>query len=327
MSKKKQKNILVVYFEYLIFLCAVFVFKLVPLRIAYFLADILSYFIYIFDFKHRNRIIKHLMFVGICKDKKSASVLAKENLRQFIYLGLEIVKAKQYISMENAKESVRMLGSEKSKKMFFSPDVKNNSNAIVLTAHYGNWELAGLLYVAHSGHTLTSVMRDFDNPLIGNYFVKQRKEERHFLCSKKNALLSLMKALKRNESACMLVDQHANRNEGVETLFWGKPARTHASPAILHLRTGVPILLALVKRIGFCKFEIYIADPIIYKSTGDKEKDIQALAQLYTTELEKLIKKAGIIQWLWAHRRWLDLRKKTIRSNQKKQNRKKGSTE
>jgi KDO2-lipid IV(A) lauroyltransferase len=318
MARNKQKNILLVYLEYSVFLFAVFTFKLVPLHIAYFLASVLSYFIYLLDFKHKNRIIKHLMFVGICKDKASAKILARENLRQFIYLGLEVVKAKQYININNAKQTVRLLGSEASKKLFFSPDVNKNSNAIVLTAHYGNWELAGLLYVAHSGHTLTSVMRDFDNPLIGNYFIKQRKEEKHFLCSKKNALLALMKALKRNESACMLVDQHANRNEGVETLFWGRTARTHASPAILHLRTGVPILLALVKRIGYCKFEIYIADPIVYKPTNDKEKDIQALAQIYTTELEKLIKKAGIVQWLWAHRRWLDLRKKTIRTKKKR---------
>jgi len=315
MAKKKQKNIFLLYFEYFIFLLAIFVFKLVPLRIAYFLSDVLSFFVYMVDFKHKNRIIKHLVFVGICSNKKEAKKIARENLRQFIYLGLEIVKAKQFINMSNAKQTVRLFGSESSKNLFFSSNVEKNSNAIVLTAHYGNWELAGLLYVAHSGHALTSVMRDFDNPLIGKYFVKQRKEEKHYLCSKKNALLSLMKALKRNESACMLVDQHANRNEGVETIFFGKTARTHASPAILHLRTGVPILLALVKRVGYCKFEIYIADPIIHEPTDNKENDIKILAQKYTSELEKLIRKTGLVQWLWAHRRWLDLRKKTVRAN------------
>ena len=123
MARNKQKNKLLVYIEYSIFLSAVFIFKLVPLRIAYFLANILSYFIFLFDYKHRNRIIKHLMFVGICKDKAAAKILARENLRQFIYLGLEVVKAKQYINMDNAKEKVRLLGSEASKKLFFSSDV------------------------------------------------------------------------------------------------------------------------------------------------------------------------------------------------------------
>ena len=310
---KKKKTFFLKYLEYFIFVTTVLIFKSVPLVLAYFVADIIAFLVYIFDFKHRNRIIKHLLYVKACKTLPEAKKIARENLRQFLYLGVEIVKAKQYINVENAREKVKFIISDDTYKRFFSTDKEKNQNAIVLTAHYGNWELAGLLYVANSGIPLTSVMRDFDNPLIGDYFVQQRKEEQHYLCSKKNALRSLLKALRNNESACMLVDQHANRNEGVETLFFGKAARTHASPAILHLKTGIPILLAIVKRIGRCQFEVYIADPISMTPTDDKEKDIQELAQKYTSTFEKMIKTAGIEQWLWAHRRWLDLRKKTVR--------------
>ena len=312
MSKKK-KNLFLKYIEYSVFISAVVTFKSVPLVIAYFIADIIAYFVYILDFKHRNRIIKHLLYVNACDNIAQAKKIARENLRHFVYLGVEIVKAKQYINVENAREDVPFITSEETYKKFFSTETKKNKNAIVLTAHYGNWELAGLLYVANSGIPLTSVMRDFDNPLIGDYFVKQRKEEKHSLCSKRNALRSLLKALNNNESACMLVDQHANRNEGIETLFFGKVARTHASPAMLHLKTGIPILLAVVKRLGRCKFEVYVADPIVVTPTGNKEKDIQELAQKYTSTLEDMIKHAGIEQWLWAHRRWLDFRRKTIR--------------
>ena len=310
---KKKKTFFLKYFEYFIFITTVLVFKSVPLMLAYFVADIIAFFVYLLDFKHRERIIQHLLYANVCQNISEAKKITRENLRQFLYLGVEIVKAKQYINVENAREKVRLIISDDTKKKFFSTDKEKNQNAIVLTAHYGNWELAGLLYVANSGIPLTSVMRDFDNSLIGDYFVKQRKEEQHNLCSKKNALRALLKALRNNESACMLVDQHANRNEGVETLFFGKLARTHTSPAILHLKTGVPILLAVVKRIGRCKFEVYLADPISKTPSGDKEKDIQELAQNYTSTLEEMIKTAGIEQWLWAHRRWLDFRKKTVR--------------
>jgi lauroyl/myristoyl acyltransferase len=73
-------------------------------------------------------------------------------------------------------------------------------------------------------------------------------------------------------------------------------------------------MLGIIKRVGMCKFEFIAADPIIMKAGDDKEGDIKKLTQLYTSELEKLISENGPEQWMWAHRRWLDLRGKTVRT-------------
>jgi len=54
------------------------------------------------------------------------------------------------------------------------------------------------------------------------------------------------------------------------------------------------------------KFE-YVLGPVIrYQATDDKEKDLRILTQRYTTELEKLIREEPT-QWMWVHRRWLDI--------------------
>ena len=105
----------------------------------------------------------------------------------------------------------------------------------------------------------------------------------------------------------MLADQHASTGDGVVTNFFGHPARSHSSPAKLHLKTKVPILVTVLRRTDnpLC-FEFACHDPIIFEATGNNEQDIQAITQLYTTALEDLIRQAPE-QWLWTHRRWLNL--------------------
>lgn len=307
----KKKNTIIVYFEYWIFIAVVISVRLIPLRIAYALAGCFSGIVFFLDRRHRNRVIKHLLFAGVCQNKSEAKKVARENFRQFAYLGVEIIKAKQLVNPENIEDHVKLSGSEKAIEMFIK--AQDSTNAIIITSHYGNWEVAGLLYTILSKHHLLTVMRNFDNPLIGDFITRQRENEKHSLVPKKSALKELLRALKKGDSVCFLADQHAGRNEGVETLFFGKAARTHSSPALLHLKTGVPIFLGILKRVGYCQFEFFGADPIMMKPTGNKEEDIRKLTQLYTTELEKLIRANGPEQWLWAHRRWLDLRKKTPR--------------
>lgn len=309
----RKKNTIIVYIEFIAILPTVIFCRLMPIRIGYYWADFLSLLFFVLDRKHRNRVIDHLIFAGVCDNKKDAKKMARENFRQFGYLAVEILKVKQLITPETISNYVSFAGSQKSIDMFFESE--NPTNAIVITAHYGNWELAGMIYTLNSGHHLLSVMRLIDNPLIGKYISHQRMGFDHSLCPKEGAVKPLMKTLRNGDSVSIVVDQHAGRNEGVETMFFGKAARTHASPAMLHLKTGVPILVGITKRIGVFKFKVFVADPITMKPTGDKEGDIAKLTQAYTTALEKLIIENGPEQWMWAHRRWLDMRKKTVRTS------------
>ena len=308
----RKKNTILIYFEYLAILPVMLICRILPIRIGYYLADCMSLLFFIFDRRHRNRVINHLIFAGVCENKKEAKKMARENFRQFGYLAVEILKTKQLVSPETIANHVSFTGSQTSLDMFFESD--NPTNAIVLTAHYGNWEIAAFIYTLMSGHHLLSVMRIFDNPLIGKNIAHQRVGFDHSLCPKKGAMKQLIKTLRNGDSVSIVVDQHAGRDEGVETTFFGKAVRTHASPAMLHLKTGVPIVVGVTKRVGIFKFKVFLADPIIMKPTGDKEQDILNLTQQYTTALEELIRESGPEQWLWAHRRWLDLRHKTVRN-------------
>lgn len=306
----KKKNRVLINLEYWTVMCMLAIVRFLPMRVCYLLGEFTASLFFIFDKRHRKRVINHLFYAGIADSESRAKELAKLNFRHFGRVAVEILKMKQFIKEDNIRDFISLSGSEKAIDLFFTSETP--SQAIVITAHYGNWEIAGMGYTLLSGRPMVTVMRPFDNPKIGEYVYSQREGYNHRICPRDGALKSLLRALKKGESVCIIADQHAGRHEGVETLFFGHYARTHASPALLHLKTGVPILVSVSRRVGDCKFEFVSADPIVMEPTGDKEADIRKLAQLYTTALENLIREEPL-QWLWAHRRWLDMRRKTTR--------------
>lgn len=258
--------------------------------------------------RHKKRVIQHLLHAGVAKDETQAAAIAKKTFSHFTKLAVEFFKLDQIVNPGNISDYVSFSGSEKSRELFFSPG--KSKPVIIVTAHLGNWELAGFIYTIFSGLPLLSVARTFNNPKIDAYIRRHRVAHNHSVCPKDGALKSLLGALKKGYSVSVVADQHASSTEGVETIFFGHPARTHASPALLHLRTGIPIMVGInTKENDEFKFNLILSDPICLTPTGDKESDLKQLAQRYTSEIERIVSMYPE-QWLWAHRRWLDINRK-----------------
>ncbi|HCE42650.1 MAG TPA: hypothetical protein DET40_03790 [Lentisphaeria bacterium] len=302
---KSKKNSFLVNLEYFFFLVAMQTAKMIPLKLSYKIAELAGLLFFMFDIRHRNRVVQHLMHAGVAKDRQEAIAIGKKNFIHFAKVVVEIFACRRLMTPENIGNILRISGSEKSKELFFNPG--KSKQVIIICAHFGNWEMAGQGYTISSGIPLMSVMRPFDNPKIGDYILGSRTGHTHEVCDKKGAVRPLLVALKKGYSIAILADQHAGAVEGVVTNFFGHPARTHASPALLHLKTGVPIITLMPRRISDdFTFEFIISDPIVHAPTGDKNADVQKIAQMYTSEAEKVFAKYPE-QWMWAHRRWLDI--------------------
>jgi KDO2-lipid IV(A) lauroyltransferase len=277
------------------------------LKVAYGLNKFLFRILYIFDFKHRNRSIQHIIHAGITDNKRDASILARKSFSSFAKLFVEIIKSDQYYS----KDKITVIGSQSTIDQVFKPE-GNNRNVILASAHYGNWEVAGTAIAHAAGIPMASIMRPFTNPMIGRLILKNRASDVHEMIDKSGGIKAILKAIKKNKIATFLVDQHATTGDGgVVTTFFGQPCRTHSAPALLHLKTGVPIMPEVTRRKDDnFHFEIMVGDLIEYKATDNKEKDIQAITQMYTTAIEKMIAEQPE-QWMWSHRRWLNINRKS----------------
>ena len=299
---KHQKSAVRINLEYLPFLLLYRLLHRLTLKQAYHLSAALFALLYWVDGKHRRRAIDHVLHAGIAADRRAAARLARKSFREFSKLLVEIVKMDQ--CYDPAK--IRVAGSIAGIDLALSQDHPNH-NVIIVTAHYGNWEVAGTAFSDKARLRMLSIMRPFGNPKIGELILNHRRSTVHEVVDKANGLRPILKALQAGKNVSILIDQHASSNEGVETVYFGQPCRTHKTPALLHLKTGIPILPEVTRRVGDnFEFELVLGDPIVYTPTGDKEHDVQAVTQLCTTALEKLIAECPE-QWLWAPRRWLNI--------------------
>ena len=303
MSKRK-KNKLIVNIEYFFALVTIFVLRLMPLPLAYGINNVLCKIFYTVDFYHRKRAIQHILHSGIRKNLKDAKKLALQSFIEMGKIWVEIIKFDQFVTPENVGEHVKLVGDQKALKTVHDP-----ISVIWAAAHLGNWEISGL------GSSIlikpiVSIARRFDNEKIGNYILNKRRAFKQEIAYKENAIRSLLKALKENKCVGILSDQHASTAEGVEIEFFGHPARAHTSPSILHIKTKHPLMVGIViRKDNNFNFDLHIRGPITVDSNLPKDEQIKQLTQAYSTEIEKIIREYPE-QWIWCHRRWLNLNRK-----------------
>ena len=278
------------------------------MRLAYGFGNVIFFLAPYCDPWHRRRVIRHLLHAGVAKDKKEARRICRRLFFNFGRLLTEVFKTDQLlkpgaVSIGGDIELARACGA-------FGEEGRKYRNILVASAHYGNWEIAGTSWAQMSGTPMVSIMRYFSNPFIGKLFLKYRQSENHRLIPKSGSLALAYRALRSGSSLAMLVDQHATTGEGVENVFFGQPCRTHASIALLHLRSGVPIITGVTRRTGKgFHFEFVLGREIVHPPTGDVDADIKAITQKITSDFERLIMEQPD-QWLWAHRRWLNIHRR-----------------
>ena len=96
--------------------------------------------------------------------------MARSSYEQFSRLLIEVVKARQLY----VPERIAVTGDPEGCRFFLSRDGEPAPQMILITAHYGNWEIAGSAIAEKAGRAMTSMMRGFDNPYIGRLILQNR---------------------------------------------------------------------------------------------------------------------------------------------------------
>jgi KDO2-lipid IV(A) lauroyltransferase len=174
---------------------------------------------------------------------------------------------------------------------------------IVLTAHFGNWELFAY---AHGlfGFPITLVHRAMRNPFIDTAIVGTRTRGGTHCIAKKAAARNVVRALRHKEMVAIPADQNQTRRFGVFVDFFGKTASTTPGPARLAMLTGAAVFPAFLVREGEGeRHRIMVLPEIEMVKTGNREADIVTNTQRCNSVLEQMIRKHPD-HWLWLHKRW-----------------------
>ncbi|MEM0990778.1 MAG: hypothetical protein AAGK00_18060 [Pseudomonadota bacterium] len=173
--------------------------------------------------------------------------------------------------------------------------------AVLVTAHYGNWEAARLA-AKQAGCESGIIYRSFNNRYLDRYTLDLiRCVGEPVLQKGRQGMRSLITHVAGGGVAMILVDQ---RNSGAPYLdFLGQPAETVTVAADLARRSGAAFIpVRAIREAEHQRFRVIFEAPIPVEAA---EPAMQAVNDRISAWIEEYPD-----QWFWFHRRW----KTTIRS-------------
>jgi len=179
--------------------------------------------------------------------------------------------------------------------------LEEGRGALLLTAHLGNWELAGLAMAA-LGYPFHAVGRRLRNPRIDAWVRSMRERFGGRVIPHRQAVRPVLRALRSGGLVAFLMDQRALSREGVPSVFFGRPVSTNRGLATLALRTGAPVLPAFDRREG-AGHVAWCEPPLEPPPDGPPEQRIREFTRRFDRVIEEAVRRVPE-QWFWVHRRW-----------------------
>ncbi len=246
------------------------------------------------DRRHRRIACGHLRLSFPDWPEQRIQRIARKSMHHMVYLGVDMLftprlikpnRWSRHIRLKNIGELIRLL-------------VRQQTGVILLTGHFGNWEVVGYL-TATLGFPSVSVARPLDNPYVNDFVMGVRERTGQGILYKKGAAASMTDILRRRGALAFIADQDAGR-KGLFVDFFGRPASTYRSIGLMASRHRVPVVVGYGKRIGSnFEFEIGIKRIIYPEQWAGRDEEVT----WFTSELEQVIRSAPE-QYLWVHRRW-----------------------
>ncbi len=181
---------------------------------------------------------------------------------------------------------------------------KKGKGGILLSAHAGNWEIAGH-YLDRLDTTVNIVMYDAEYESIKNYLESvtgERKANIITISDDMSHIYQILEALDKNELICMHADRILNRAQRTISLpFLGENALFPYNIFRMIVAFGVPVSFVYAFREAGFHYHFFATEAVVYK--GDKEIALTEISSKYVAELERKVKKYPL-QWFNYYNFW-----------------------
>ena len=206
------------------------------------------------------------------------------------------------VSNQELLDSVEIEGWEHIQE---AKDLAGGKGVLFYSAHIGNWELLSQVFALNLSQNIHVVTRETTNPLLEKNIVQPLRERFginvHY---KKNALLRIVKVIKKGDFIGFLIDHKVKPPEGIYLPFFGKDAPTLASPALLQIRFNIIISSLFMIKLKVGKYKFIINPPLKWEDNGKpQEEQIIELTKIHQKVITDLIRQYPQ-QWFWMHNRW-----------------------
>ncbi len=264
-------------------------------------AQSIGSFLYAVDRKHRKRALENLRASFPEKRDEELKWIAEQSMQHFVELVIDVLFTTRMIHIETWHKYVHFKGLEESLKLFLRA-----KGCIVLTGHYGNWEILGYT-LATLGFETYSIARPIDNPHIDNWLLGVRERRGQTILSKRGVTTNALEVLQNKGVLGIIADQNAGP-KGMFVPFFGRMASTYKSIGLLAVQNNVPVVIGYARRRGHkFEFDVGVQD-IIYPEDWATvpegyDNEVHYITARYTKAIEDFVR-ADPTQYLWIHRRW-----------------------
>ena len=250
------------------------------------------------DRRHRERALGNLRRSFPDMPDLQRQKLAQRSMQQLFMLFVEVMFTTKLVRIDTFAQYVELGAFSDVLKML----LEKHSGVIMLTGHYGNWEVLGYA-LATLGFETTSIARPLDNPYVNDWLLGVRERQGQKIVDKKGATDQVTTVLEDRGAVGFIADQNAGP-KGLFVDFFGRKASTYKSIGLLAMNFNVPVVIGYARRRSDqFKFTMGVQD-IIYPQDWEGQDDaLRYITQRYTKGIEDFVRDDPG-QYLWVHRRW-----------------------
>jgi Kdo2-lipid IVA lauroyltransferase/acyltransferase len=253
---------------------------------------------YALDAPHRRVAQKNLEFAFPRRTAAERGAIVRGVFRHFGRTLFELLKFGS-LAPEQMLSRVEFEGGDHARQAY-----AGGRGVFFLTAHFGCWEMNGLVHALHLA-PIGLMARPLDNPLLNDMLERVRQCTGNWVIYRRGGIRRTLRALESGQGVAILIDQHIHGPDAVMVDFFNRPAATTTALAALALRTGAPVIPVFAIAVGRGRYRMIYEHAVEPPKTAGSAAILE-FTQRCTDVLEMYVRRYPE-QWLWMHRRWRDV--------------------
>ena len=282
------------YATYLFFRAFVAIFRFIPFRVLFGLADLIYYLVYYLVGYRKKVVFENLQNSFPEKSESEITRIAKGFYHHFADMLIESLKA--FTMRETAV--VRRYRFDNT--AFLDEMYHKGRQVIVVAGHYGNWEWAGIAAGTQMLHKPVGFYKPLSNKYIDDYIQDTRVQGRSKLASIVKTSETFKTDWGEPAAFYMIADQSPSSPRlSLWVDFLNQETATLHGPEKYARVFNIPVVFANIKKLkrGFYAIEFIMLEP---EPTQTKTGEITGR---FMKMLENVIRE-NPEYYLWSHRRW-----------------------